>query len=121
MVGQGRHRGHANIPRLKRAIRYEASDPNRTEDQENDDDARYDASQENTTNDPEYQNNPFNIDLTTITGRNDKIKGKFVKVRVIAKDTRYKFYEFNDRRVIAYGNAKGKAMICFDHPKQVTG
>jgi hypothetical protein len=107
-----------NITKLSRDIRYEPNDPNGTDDQEDDDEGRYSVSRENTTNDPEYQSNPFNIDLTPIAVRNDKKSRMYVKIRLIMKDERYKFYQFGGRHAIAYGNDEGRDMFCWDSIKQ---
>lgn len=107
-----------DIRQLRRAIRYEPNDPNGTEDQEDDDEARYNASQENVTDDPDYVNNPFNIDLTRVIIQNNKKFKMYVKIKIIAKDKRYKFYQFNDDHAIAYGDDRGQDMFCSDHVKQ---
>ena len=68
----------------------------------------YDASKENITNDPEYENNPFNIDLTPIINQPDKKNRMFVKIRVIVKDDRFKFYQFSGQHAIAYGDTRAR-------------
>jgi hypothetical protein len=108
---------NVDITKPPRAIRYEPNDPNGTDDQEDDDDDRFDASKDNVTDDPVYENNPFNIDLTPIINLQDKKNRLYVKIRIIMKDARFKFFQFNGSHVISFGDVVGKNMFCSDHLK----
>lgn len=68
-----------------------------------DDEVEWKSSSQNTSSNPDYQTNPFHLDLTTLP----VLKDEWVKVRVFLKDKAYRFFDHSDSPIWGIAYDKG--------------